>query len=161
MTTIYLDMDGVVADFNTYAKNILNTEQMYHSWPAEAWQKIASNPRLYRDLDKTLEADELVQFCKNICNKKNWELKFLTAVPKNDDMPWAYYDKVNWINERYPGIPVFFGPYSHSKWNHCQPDDILIDDRVSNYEEWSNAGGRAILHKGDLAETLQQLILFL
>lgn len=161
MKTIYLDMDGVVADFNTYAKKLLNTDQMYHSWPKESWEKIASNPRLYRDLDKTIEADELVKFCQNTCKEKNWNLLFLTAVPKDNDMPWAFYDKVHWVNNHYPSIPVFFGPYSHSKWNHCQPGDILIDDRISNCNEWTQAGGNAILHQGDIKETLKKLSLLI
>jgi len=157
MTTIYLDMDGVVADFNTYAKKLLNTDKIMHSWTPELWAKIASNPRLYRDLEKTPEADQLVKICKQIRNEKNWELLFLTAVPKDDDMPWAFYDKVMWVHERYPDIPVMFGPHSSDKWRHCKNGDILIDDRLSNCEEWQQAGGHAILHTGNLADTLRQL----
>lgn len=157
MTTIYLDMDGVVADFNSYAKKLLNTDVIMHSWPTEQWNKIASNPRLYRDLEKTLEADRLVEFCKQVCNKKMWNLLFLTAVPKDNDMPWAFYDKVLWVHDRYPDIPVMFGPHSSDKWRHCENGDILIDDRVSNCEEWKNEGGYSILHEGDLDNTLSQL----
>jgi 5'(3')-deoxyribonucleotidase len=157
MKTIYLDMDGVVADFNSYAKKVLNTLETHHNWPKEHWLKIGSNPRLYRDLDKTPEADELVTFCQNTCRENNWNLFFLTAVPKDDDMPWAYYDKIQWVLKYYPDIPVFFGPHSNDKWKHCQIGDILIDDRPSNCEEWKKAGGEAILHVGDLIETINKL----
>lgn len=157
MKTIYLDMDGVVADFDRYANELLGTDRKTHKWPPEQWRKISENPRLYRDLDKTPEADELVKFCKELCSKNNWNLLFLTAVPKDDDMPWAFYDKVLWVQERYPDIPVFFGPHSHSKWKHCTKGDVLVDDRPSNCEQWSSVGGIAILHTGDLAKTIQQL----
>ena len=157
MTTIYLDMDGVVADFDSYAKQVLNTDKTSHNWPQKDWEKISNNPRLYRDLDKTLEADQLVRFCRQTCDDKGWDLLFLTAVPRGDDMPWAFYDKVHWANERYPDIPVFFGPHSFDKWKHCEVGDILIDDRPSNCEEWNKAGGTAILHKGDLLETVKKL----
>lgn len=157
MRTIYLDMDGVVADFDGYAKKILNTEKTTHSWPRDQWAKISSNQRLYRDLQKTPEADKLVNICKKICQEKKWRLIFLTAVPKDDDMPWAFYDKINWVQNFYPDIPVHFGPYSHSKWKHCKKDDILIDDRSSNCEQWENAGGKSILHQGNLLETLKVL----
>lgn len=157
MRTIYLDMDGVVADFDKFVKEFLKTDKTSHSWPKGTWDKIATNQRLYRDLDKTPEADQLVQRCKEICHKKNWRLLFLTAVPKDDDMPWAFYDKVNWVQKHYPDIPVHFGPYSHTKWRHCIPGDILIDDRPGNIEDWSQVGGNAILHRGDIMETLNQL----
>ena len=161
MTTIYLDMDGVVADFNDYAKTVLKTDRILHTWPDADWKKISSNDRLYRDLEKTIEADRLVKFCRLACEEKNWNLMFLTAVPKDDDMPWAYYDKIMWVNERYPKIPVMFGPHSYDKWRHCQQGDILIDDRPSNCKEWKKAGGYSILHKGDLSDTLRQLSVLL
>lgn len=158
MINLYLDMDGVVADFDAYAKKILNTDKTYHSWPKESWNIIASNPRLYRDLEKTPEADALVDYCKKLKNKNKCNLFFLTAVPKQDDMPWAYYDKILWITNYYNDIPVFFGPHSSDKWKHCKPGDILIDDRKSNCEEWKNKGnGISILHEGNLSKTLEQL----
>lgn len=157
MTTLYLDMDGVVADFDRYAKSVLGTVKKTHRWPPQMWEKISSNPRLYRDLDKTEHADELVDYCRRLCLARGWSLYFLTAVPKDDDVPWAFYDKVLWAQERYPDIPVFFGPHSHHKWKHCGAGDILIDDRPSNCEEWSNAGGVAILYVGDLLATINKL----
>ena len=39
-----------------------------------------------------------------------------------------------------------FGPYSKDKHQHCEPGDILIDDRSSNIEEWRAVGGIAIHH---------------
>ena len=158
MRTIYLDMDGVVADFDLFVKEFLNTDKTVHSWPEEQWRKIAGNHRLYRDLKRTPEADDLVVFCKNLCSDKNWNLLFLTAAPKDNDMPWAFYDKVLWAQRYYPTIPVHFGPHSHDKWKHCVKGDILIDDRPSNCTEWTAAGGHGILHKGNLQETLETLL---
>lgn len=158
MTTLYLDMDGVVADFDLYAKQVLNTDNTSHSWPEDDWKKLSNNPRLYRDLQKTPEADRLVRYCRQLCTEKSWDLFFLTAVPRNDDMPWAYYDKILWIQERYPDIPVFFGPHSSTKWKHCKTGDVLVDDRPSNCEDWNQKGnGIAILHKGDVIETINRL----
>ena len=82
---------------------------------------------------------------------------FLTAVPKGNDVKWAFYDKVNWATTRYPDIPVMFGPYSHDKHVHCKFGDVLIDDRTSNCTEWRNAGGIAIQHRGDVENTLLEI----
>ena len=156
MTTLYLDMDGVIADFDEYAARTLGLPPSSGIYPDEAWYQLASNSRLYRDLIKTLYADQLVDECKDLANTKGYDLKFLTAVPKGNDVPWAFYDKVIWAQLYFPDIPVMFGPYSVDKWKHCQPGDILIDDRPSNIEQWRVAGGIAI-HHTNIEATLYEL----
>ena len=146
MTTIYLDMDGVVADFDEYAARTLGLPPSSGIYPDETWYKLADNKRLYRDLIKTPYADALVFECRRIARLRDYKLQFLTAVPKGNDVPWAFWDKVVWAQEHYPGIPVMFGPFSKDKHQHCRPGDILIDDRRSNIEDWAAAGGVAIHH---------------
>ena len=157
MTTLYLDMDGVVADFDEYASRILGPMPPHQGiYPDEQWLQIATNSRLYRDLIKTPYADRLVEECKDFATTKEYEFMFLTAVPKANDLKWSFYDKMMWAQLLFPGIPVMFGPYSKDKWRHCRPGDILIDDRVSNIEEWRSAGGIAI-HHTNIDATLYEL----
>jgi 5'(3')-deoxyribonucleotidase len=159
MRSLYLDMDGVVADFNGYAKKVLNKDRLIGDlWSEDEWQKLKDDPRIYSRLDKTPEADLLVDFCRKFAVERSLSLLFLTAVPKNNDVPWAFYDKVLWASEYYPDIPVMFGPYSKDKHLHCSPGDILIDDRQSNIYDWASAGGIAILHRGDLEQTMTRLL---
>jgi len=156
MTTLYLDMDGVVADFDEYAARTLGVPPSEGVYPDDIWNKLAANPRIYQDLIKTPYADQLVFRCSLIARQLQYDLKFLTAVPKGNDVPWAFYDKVYWARHNFPTIPVMFGPYSKDKWRHCRPGDILIDDRRSNIDEWRVAGGIAI-HHIDIDTTLQEL----
>jgi len=156
MTTLYLDMDGVIADFDEYAARTLGIPPSSGIYPEEVWYKLASNTRLYRDLIKTPYADQLVDECKDLAATKEYNLLFLTAVPKGNDVKWAFYDKVVWAQNYFPDIPVHFGPFSKNKWQHCQPGDILIDDRLSNIEEWRVAGGIAI-HHTNIEATLYEL----
>jgi hypothetical protein len=156
MQTLYLDMDGVVADFDEYAYRTLGLPPSGGVYPNDVWNKLAANPRIYRDLVKTSYADQLVFHCSTIANKLKYDIKFLTAVPKGNDVPWAFYDKVYWARHNFATIPVMFGPFSKDKWKHCKPGDILVDDRQSNIEEWRAAGGIAI-HHVDFDTTLQQL----
>ncbi len=149
MTTLYLDMDGVVADFDEYAFRTLGVPPSGGIYPDEIWRKLAANPRIYRDLKKTPKADELVDSCKKLCKEFNLELKFLTAVPKGNDVPWAFYDKMTWALFFFPDIPIMFGPYSKDKHHHCRRGDILIDDRTGNIEDWSAAGGIGIQYTTD------------
>lgn len=159
MRTIYLDMDDVIADFKGYATEVLDGKsQIDEKWSYEDWKSLKDNPRMYRDLDKTSEADNLVQFCRQFCKERDYILLFLTAVPKGNDVHWAFYDKVLWATKHYPDIPVMFGPFSKDKHAHCNPGDVLIDDRTSNIESWIAAGGVGIQHKyGDLTSTINQL----
>jgi 5'(3')-deoxyribonucleotidase len=159
MTTLYLDMDGVVADFDEYAFRTLGLPPSEGVYAQEVWIKLAANPRIYRDLVKTPYADDLVAYCKEYTVLKGYDLKFLSAVPKGNDVPWSFYDKVKWAELNFPNIPVFFGPFSKDKWQRCEPGDILIDDRLSNVTEWMGRGGRAILHR-DYETTLSKLKAF-
>jgi 5'(3')-deoxyribonucleotidase len=149
-------MDGVVADFNEYAYRTLGFPPSAGIYPEDKWHQLAQNPRIYRDLITTTYAQELYNECVNFSDKKNYRLAFLTAVPKGNDIQYAFFDKVEWAQKYFPGVPVFFGPYSKDKYQHCKVGDILIDDRISNIEEWRAAGGLAI-HHVDINCTLIEL----
>jgi len=159
MITLYIDMDGVTADFDEFAQRTLGLSGEGPAagiYPDDKWQQLAKEQRMYRDLKKTPYADELVRQCVKFCLARDYNYGFLTAVPKGNDVKWAFYDKVEWAQKHFPGIPVFFGPFSKDKHQHCKPGDILIDDRASNIEEWAAAGGIAIFHK-NLETTLAEL----
>jgi 5'(3')-deoxyribonucleotidase len=159
MAVIYLDMDGVVSDFDGYAEPIVGFRTPGGvRYDQEGWALISANQRVYRDLPEMPDADRLVREVCQLAKDKDMDVRFLTAIPRQNDVPWVHWDKINWINQRWPGIPVFFGPYSNDKHVHCKsPDDVLIDDRPSNIDEWRAAGGKAILHEGDVIATLFEL----
>ena len=147
---IYLDMDDVVADWKVAAEAIV--KRSWHNYieriPDEDWNKVKAKKRFYRDLPIKPGAYELVDLCRNlVVDGLADELLFLTALPHDFSLPFAAYDKVMWAHERFPDIPVLFGPYSKDKYKHCQPGDILIDDRTSNCAEWENAGGHAHIYR--------------
>jgi 5'(3')-deoxyribonucleotidase len=143
-------MDDVVADWMGYARKYLRMGwQQGEMVPENQWNRLKDDQRMYSKLDLKEGARELVEWCQTyIKQNPTTRLFFLTAVPHNNDMPYSFHDKVEWAQKYFPGIPVFFGPYSHDKWIRCKsPEDILIDDRRSNNEEWIRAGGRAHLYR--------------
>jgi 5'(3')-deoxyribonucleotidase len=146
---IYLDMDDVVADWMPAAREIVNRNWEYgERIPDWEWNKVKAKERFYRDLPIKPGAHELVQFCRDAVTIGQADgLAFLTALPHDYSVPYAAQDKVWWAHEHFEGIPVFFGPFSHDKWRHCEPGDILIDDRTSNCEEWKRAGGQAHVYR--------------
>jgi hypothetical protein len=141
--TFYLDMDGVVADWESAAALFFGRPIRLNGATntVKEWDTIKTQHRFYRTLPLMPRVDELVALARQYRDALGWNLLFLTAVPKNDDMPWAFYDKVLWAQERFPDIPVHFGPHSWDKQKHCKMGDILVDDRASNCREWVSAGG--------------------
>jgi hypothetical protein len=146
---IYLDMDDVVADWMPAARAIVNRNWDYgERIPDSDWDKVKAKARFYRDLPIKPGAYDLVLYCQaKVASGQAESLQFLTALPHDDTVQWAAQDKVWWAHERFPGIPVFFGPYSYDKWKHCKSGDILIDDRTSNCQEWIEAGGQAHIYR--------------
>ncbi len=166
--TLYLDMDGVLADFNTAAQTLIkatnaDAEKAAENgrWPEKDWELISSQSNFYRILPKMPLADELVELAVRFRENLDYDVKILTAIPKDNDMPDAFHDKVDWINEHYGqyGFRVHFGPYSKDKASHCTgADDILVDDRTSNCNEWRSAGGTAVQVKtGEYRQALIEL----
>ena len=160
-STFYLDMDGVVADFDAAAEAALGIERRpqpingHYKLTRAEWAILIQNQRLYRDLPLMHRADELVDLARQYRDRLGWQLLFLTAVPKENDCPWAFSDKVQWARERFPDIAVHFGPYSIDKYRHCRPGDILVDDRTDNCGSWRDAHGYAVQVKNrNLADAI-------
>ncbi len=144
---IYLDMDDVVADWINYAKDFLKLRWDHEAGeriPQDEWNHLKNDSRFYLNLPLKAGAMDLVSYCRTLVDTGRAEsLQFLTALPHDYSMPYAAQDKVWWADRHFKGIPVFLGPFSHDKWRHCKPGDILIDDRHSNCQEWRDAGGKA------------------
>ena len=143
-------MDDVVADWHHAAQEFLKLrwDKDNERIPHEDWDRLKHDSRFYLNLPLKEHAHELVKFCMEAVDGGVVDdLAFLTALPHDYSMPYAAQDKVWWANTHFPGIPVFFGPFSHDKYRHCTAGDILIDDRTTNCIEWRDAGGQAFIYK--------------
>lgn len=163
--TLYLDLDGVLADFDRTAQQLLgasvNTRQQASAagrWPKELWEQLKTVPNFYRILPKTEFADQLYELALRFRDELGWRVAILTAVPRGNDVPDAFQDKLEWAHEYYPDLRVYFGPFSHNKQHHARPGDILVDDRASNCAEWDNASGTAVrVNTSDPGPALEKL----
>ena len=143
--TLYLDMDGVVADWETAIADILGYKLVEGDrWPDQDWRKIIQFQRVYRDIPLLPWALEFVDEACKIARAANYAVRFLTAVPRRNDFPYAFEDKVHWANKHFPTIPVWFGPYSQDKQKRAAPGQVLVDDRMTNINEWIAQNGIGI-----------------
>lgn len=148
-------MDGVVADFNAYVGSLLNRTIGWEGrdLSGEEWQYIAKHDRLYYKLPLIEESKQLVATALATGHK----VKFLTAIPRRTTMPSAEQDKRDWLNEKFPGIEMEIGPYSKDKHKWAFPGHVLVDDKLSNVEEWKQAGGISVHHLGNFNKTIANL----
>ena len=165
MTTFYLDMDGVVADWDRAAteflkepKSVAMAGEPEGRWSKELWDRLLANQHFYRTLPKMAQADRMVNIGREFRDRLGYEFMFLSAIPKGNDVPWAFWDKMQWAQENYPDVPVMFGPYSQDKQHHCRPGDILVDDREDNCVRWSAVEGHAIHVTADYDLALEQAL---
>jgi 5'(3')-deoxyribonucleotidase len=152
----YLDMDGVLADFiggackahgrpypyeNESALGIWDTEKLWGISAAEFWQPIDAYDKFWDTLDKTAEADILVDMVTGLFGRDN--VAVLTA-PSMD--PTCVPGKRRWMQRHYPWLSKKMIFASHEgKQFMAGKDTLLIDDKDSNVVEFREAGGSAIL----------------
>jgi len=157
---IYLDMDGVLADFEGWARDTIGSHAI---WKAEIdkpnWGRFTEYPNIYEILPIMPDAIELYHGCVDIIGDRN-RVQILTALPNRarDAFPDAARHKIEWARKHIsPNIRVHFGPFAQDKQYHKQhPDDVLIDDMIRNIDQWNSVGGIGILHT-DASSSLDKL----
>lgn len=144
-STIFFDLDGVCANFNKKAKEILNKEIDHEgrNISVEEWKILnESTNHLYLSLDVMEGAEDLIEFASLFPD--NFDIKFLSSLPSKYDVKNAKEDKKKWVSINFPDIPLIVVSKSSAKSLWCKPEDILIDDKSDVCLDWIRQGGFAI-----------------
>lgn len=150
MVKTYLDLDGVMADFDSYFMKLfkLNHKIMLDT---EMWNHIKNYGTFFEELPIFEEA---LQFFQQI---KDLNPIILTACPKTNYFE-AATQKRKWVYKHLSPdtmvIPMLGGA-NKALFMHS-PGDILIDDFKKNCVAWEALGGIAIYHE-NFTETKKQL----
>ena len=151
MITIYVDMDGVIADFDRFVLEKTGKSFEEHGSSQAGWDSVKEWPNLYALLKPMPDAYELMEGIWDLIGEwdsKAVRIEVLTAIPKIGRIPTAKEDKRVWVENNF--IPYFdafnIGPLAEHKQYHCNPGDVLIDDMPRNIQQWIDKGGIGILH---------------
>ena len=159
---VYLDMDGVLADFDGKTIELIGKRLRDFPDSQSGWDAMAPHLDIYGKLDKMPDADDLIDGVVELQEFYPFSIGVLTALPKMLRVPFAEVHKKQWLSRNYPFLLANFniGPHAVDKQKHCQPYDVLIDDSELNVPQWIAKGGCGILHT-DAATSLDQLQKFL
>ena len=152
--TVYLDMDGVLADF------FGGVEKMYG---VQHWKQLTNDKTkdlksevinritgtdFFATLPKFQSADALIDMIKKFTGGK---FSINTSPLRGDHENSAKYKKI-WISnniEQPDEIVVTGRKESYAKDKASGTPNILIDDRPVNVERWQGAGGYGILYQAN------------
>ena len=143
---IYCDMDGVLVDFDRGYKELTGKEthhvdvqgknEFWNTFKQSLQDKKMSEKDYWANLQWMPDGKELWDHIKQY----NPEL---LSAPTRD--PQSCWGKRIWVKKNIPGTPLILAAAPMKK-NYARKDAILIDDKISNINEWNEAGGIGILH---------------
>jgi hypothetical protein len=136
---IYLDCDGVLADFEAGARAIFGmpSEAFERAYGVrEFWRRLHRAEDFFERLDPLPDAFELYDAVKV------FGPIILTGLPLGK---WAGPQKRRWAARHFPGVPLI-ATSAAQKREHCHPGDVLVDDRDQHRRLWEEAGGMFIHH---------------
>ncbi|ARV77536.1 5' nucleotidase [Sinorhizobium phage phiM5] len=150
---IFLDMDGVLADFDAGARKALNTDNTYQ-WEFQHGQKafwgvLDAVPDFFGSLPPMPDMELLWNAVKHL------DPIVLTALPRTgaDEVD---KQKRQWVHDKLGPHVRVITCQTFEKPQYCDFGDVLVDDRTVNRAAWEEAGG-ILLHHTSAADTVKTL----
>jgi hypothetical protein len=149
MRQLYLDCDGVLADFDKGATAILGAPprrfEERHGI-GRFWKMLASAPDFYFSLPLMPDAMQLFDAVKHL------DPIILTGLPRGN---WAADQKMRWAAKHFPGVRMITC-MARDKRDHAKEGDVLVDDNSKYRHLWEQAGGIFVHHK-NAAQSIEAL----
>jgi hypothetical protein len=148
--TLYLDMDGVLCDFDK-AYRALDHDKVDRLMFRYATMEL----RIFETLDPMPDARILLNYVSRI---PDVTCEILTSMGTYDPVQGnaAMMQKMNWLRSHNIPYKPNFVRSKIEKANYANPNTILIDDSPGCVNPFNSAGGNAILHK-TAPDTIAQL----
>jgi 5'(3')-deoxyribonucleotidase len=146
---LFLDADGVLADFDKGACELLGMKP--HAFidrhgRGAFWKRLAKAGNFYGSLPEMPDARLLFDAVKHL------KPTILTGLPLGR---WAAPQKIEWAAEHFPGVPIITC-MARDKHKHMHPGDVLVDDREKHREAYE-AHGVVFVHHRNAEDSLREL----
>jgi 5'(3')-deoxyribonucleotidase len=147
ISKIYIDLDGVLADFTRGIKELCGIEPINQAHKKEGdddimWAAVKKVDHFYDKLELMPGAAEMFTILSS-----KYDVEILSGIPKaRRGIHTAGEDKISWVHRLLSKDIKVNIVYRNEKKNYVTgPDCILIDDLPKNIREWNEAGGTGIL----------------
>lgn len=140
---IFLDCDGVLADFDGRAAELLGMPSREYEkvhGPGRMWAKVYSKFDFFLSLDLLDGAEKLVEAVRS----HGVDPIILTGLPSGG-LKQAQEQKLAWRDKHFPGVEMITC-MSRDKCKYGRPGDIIIDDWEKWKHRWVGMGGLWITH---------------
>lgn len=156
MFDLYLDSDGVLADFDALAYEILGGRFIHEVPKGTLWSAVERHGSFFESLPVMPGADRLVDFVTESGLFKSVAVLTATGYTPHD----AAEQKRRWYAAWRPDLTVHVVSKSPDKAAFAHPRAILVDDRAKSIDPWVAAGGIGILHTSvdDTIDRLLQIV---
>ena len=149
--TLYCDMDGVLADFETRFEQYsdgLTTDEYRDEFGISAFWELVNGEGVgfWVGIPWMSDGKALFDYIKP-------NLFSLLSAPSSENS--SRLGKRLWVKNKIPGTKLILAS-AKNKQNYSEEGAILIDDREDTIREWDSRGGIGILHTS-AGSTIQQL----
>lgn len=153
--TVYVDMDGVLADLFNHAGSIHDVDH-YSNMTKDQWEEFFKNSNayeLFKNLPAFPTANKLLQMVKDFAGGYT-----ILSSPLSFDKEGSIKGKREWLKKHIHVSPdnIIF---EHDKAKYATANgkpNILIDDYGVNIRAWGSAGGIPIKYQAD-EDSLQKV----
>ena len=146
---LFLDADGVLADFGRGSRELLGMARkafIAKHGRGLFWKRLAKAPNFYGSLAEMNDARLLFNGVKHL------KPTILTGLPLGS---WAARQKIEWAAEHFPGVPLITC-LARDKHLHMHEGDVLVDDREKHRAAYE-AAGVVFVHHRNAQDSLRQL----
>ena len=142
---IYLDLDGVVADFAKKYREMFNMEPSVaeRDNKFEPFFKEFIRKQGFATLDLMPDAINLMNYLR----KTGIPVEILSSTASEDRDADIRPQKIKWLKDHQIEFNPIFVPGGELKAKYATPDSLLIDDTPKVIDAFRRAGGIGILYR--------------
>jgi hypothetical protein len=150
MITLYLDMDGVLCNFDK-AYRALDPEKA----DRKKFREAVFTYKIFEDLEFMPDAQELLDYVSKL---ENINIEILTSMGTYDELQGheAKTQKLYWLHEHNIPYKANFVRAKQEKANFAHDRAILVDDSIGCITPFAVKGGHAIHHSRS-SDSVQQI----